>query len=274
MAASNSSRLRGARLPHEFPVIKIPEDAEVNEYHVSYSLKTAGGDVGVRLDRNCVRCFGTPDALVAAGIVLPDWIPVRRRSQCVALTESGLQVRIGGAGRPKGLYMHVSDFLCEAGKYQARWSLPRNSRLMAETDRLLLLEKREKEIQSARELVASWPSSASEFRERIGEGVDRMLTVVEACCAGGVGLPTVKYGGYRFDDAAIARVYELSDELREVMEAGGVVLDSKLREQSAPACIAEEMLGSDAAYADSPIQYGGNVVPFRKPCKLNGPRPL
>lgn len=275
MAAFNSSRSRGARIPHEFPAIEIPEDAEVSEYRVSFSLKTAGGDVGVTLDRGFVRCFGTPDALVAAGIVLLDWIPVGRRSQCVAFTESGLQVRIGGRGRPKGLYMHVSDYLCEAGKYQAGWSLPRNSRLMAEADRLLLREKREKEIRSAKKLVASWPKSSAAFRERAVGRVDTLLQFVEAHCTDGMpgAYPGEQYGGYRFDDATIARVYALSDELLGIVEAGGIVLDIELRKKQTPACIAEEVLAPDAAPADNPIQYGGNVVPFRKPCN-SGPKPL
>ncbi|MDO9007865.1 MAG: hypothetical protein Q7U80_06560 [Thiobacillus sp.] len=136
-------------------------------------------------------------------------------------------------------------------------------------------QRREQEIQAARALVASWPKSSTGFRERAAGRVDTLLQFVEAHCTDG--MPSAwageQYGGYRFDDATIARVYALSDELLEVVKAGGVVLDIELRKKQTPACIAEEVPGPGAAHAHSPIQYGGNVVPFRKPCN-SGPKPL
>ncbi|KVW93329.1 hypothetical protein ABW22_14440 [Thiobacillus denitrificans] len=131
-----------------------------------------------------------------------------------------------------------------------------------------------KEIETAKALVASWPKSAAAFRERAAGRVDTLLQFVKAHCTDGMpgAWAGEQYGGYRFDDATVARVNALSDELLEIVKAGGVVLDIELRKKQTPACIAEEVPESDA-YAESPIQYGGNVVPFRKPCHL-GPKPL
>ncbi len=125
-------------------------------------------------------------------------------------------------------------------------------------------QRRAEEIQAANALVASWPKSPREFRERASDWIERHLDFVAAHCTDGLPTAMPGYGGYRFDDATMARVYELSDELLRIVEAGGVVLDADLRKQQTPACIAGEVLAPDAAHADNPIQYGGNVVPFRR----------
>ncbi len=119
-----------------------------------------------------------------------------------------------------------------------------------------------KEIQAARTLVASWPESTREFRERTGRSVGVWLDTIERLFDDG------KSGGYRFDDGTISRVYELADQLREMAEAGGIVMDMELRKKHTPGCISEEVIAADMDYATKQknlsIQYGVNVVLFRK----------
>jgi hypothetical protein len=111
--------------------------------------------------------------------------------------------------------------------------------------------KREQQIQSARKEVASWPESAGDYRGRIQR--------YAALTMDGLGrwLYDGYLGGYRFDDAALGRLYEISQELLELVESGGIVLDPELRKKWTPGCIA------DASVLDATC-IGGNVIPFRQ----------
>lgn len=118
-------------------------------------------------------------------------------------------------------------------------------------------KKKEQKIQSARREVASWPKSAGDYR-------GRMQRIAAGTMDGFTRWLYEGYlGGYRFDDAALSRLYEITDELRELVEAGGIVMDPELRKKWTPDCITDELLEA-AAPAPETTVLGGNVIPFRQ----------
>lgn len=117
--------------------------------------------------------------------------------------------------------------------------------------------KREQEIQSARKTVASWPESAGVYRDRLRRYIAGATYGIERWLDGG------HLGGFRLDDPALARLYEISGELRELVESGGIVMDPELRKKATPACIEEELGVADTS-APEATQLGGNVIPFRQ----------
>lgn len=272
-----------------FPGRDRPEHGHVTDFAPGVSKSEAPwGDVFT----------GTAESLSSAGLVRRDQLPGQPGMRKVTVTiladgslpkgsptancrEADEPGAIRISRKTKTLYevcIHVSDEeeqrrRDEYSRAEREWenrmmSLPRPAPLCRPS-------QERKEIQAAKSLVASWPKSSAAFRERAVGRVDTMLQFVEAHCTDGMpgAYPGEQYGGYRFDNATIARVYALSDELLEIVKAGGVVLDIELRKRQTPACIAEEVLASDADHADNPIQYGGNVVQFRKP-GTRGPKPL
>lgn len=200
---------------------------------------------------------GTREALIQHGITRDGPFPGdpgEKKTTCNAVDPLGREIRILRAS--KTTFAVFRDLSEEEEAFLAQ------------------KQRREKEIQAARTLVDSWPKSPREFRDRASNWIKNHLNFVEAHCTDGLPTALPGYGGYRFDDATIARVYELSDELLGIVEAGGVVLDADQRKRQTPACIAGEVLASDAAHADDHILHGGNVIPFRKLCCSLGPKPL
>lgn len=231
---------------------------------------------------------GTAESLSAAGIVRCDQLPGQpgMRKTCVTILADGSlpqgaptarchEARDPGAKtiyrKSKTLYaVHVMashhEQTCrrdEHSRADREWearmrSLPRPSPLCCTSH---------KEIQAAKALVASWPSSSADFRESARMYTDAVLMMLEPKLFDG------KNGGYRYNDATTRKIKALAGQLRGLVEGGGIVKDLELRKQQIPACISESALAADTAHADNPIQYGGNVVPFRKPRSL-GPKPL
>ena len=128
-----------------------------------------------------------------------------------------------------------------------------------------------KEIQTAKALVASWPSSSADFRESARTYTDAVLMMLEPKLFDG------KDGGYRYNDATARKIKALAGQLRGLVEGGGIEKDLELRKQQIPACISEPALAADASHAiehaTSSPQCDGNVIPFRMPSRL-GPKPL
>lgn len=105
------------------PVLAIPDDAEVAEQVVEFPIHTGDGRVGVgiavRLDDVRVCCQGSWEALVAAGIVMRDWLVTNRISSWCICFDGGMpSQRIGTRGRPKGQYMRI---FYVHGEYRADW---------------------------------------------------------------------------------------------------------------------------------------------------------
>lgn len=118
-----------------------------------------------------------------------------------------------------------------------------------------------KEIETAKALVASWPSSSADFRESARTYTDAVLMMLEPKLFDG------KDGGYRYNDATERKIKALVGQLRGLVEGGGIEKDIELRKQQIPACISDSALADDTSHATekakSSPQYGGNVVPFR-----------
>ncbi|OJZ17954.1 MAG: hypothetical protein BGP21_06480 [Thiobacillus sp. 65-29] len=207
---------------------------------------------GVKIEHHwwghCAR--GTREALIQHGITR-EWPfpgdPGEKKTTCKTIDPLGREISIRRASKTT---FSVYRDLNEEEKAAQEQS-----------------EKCEKELRQAKELVASWPRTTREYRDQTGRMIGSLLDGIEREFSSGMS------GGYRLHDSALNRVYELTAELRGMVEAGGVVMDLSLREQWTPDCIAEEVSASGVAYADNPIQCGGNVVPFRKPCQL-GPKLL
>jgi hypothetical protein len=115
--------------------------------------------------------------------------------------------------------------------------------------------KHEQHIQSARNEVAAWPVSAGDYRGRMHRYIGATMDGVERWLDAG------RLGGYRFDDAALGRLYEISDELGKLVESGGIVMDPELRRKAAPDCIRDELLARETP---APEALGGNVIQFRQ----------
>jgi hypothetical protein len=233
---------------------------------------------------------GTAESLSAAGLVRLDQLPGQpgmRKVTVTILADGSLpkgaptancrEAREPGTTRitrkSKALYevcLHVSDEeeqrrRDEHSRAEREWenrmmSLPRPAPLCCTS-------QERKEIEAAKKLVASWHKSPASFRESALNSADACLGMLEAKLLDG------ESGGWRYNDATAHKIERLADQIMGLIKTGHIVEDIALKEKHTPACIAEEMLGSGAAYADSPFQYGGNVVPFRKPCHL-GPKPL
>lgn len=129
------------------------------------------------------------------------------------------------------------------------------------------LDAKKAEVERATKLVESWPKTASAYREEAHKWGYLQLDFLAGYLFDG------KEGGYRYDDDTASRIQPLVDELMYLIETGPIVKDMELRAEYTPACIAEKVLACDAPPDDLKNQYGGNVVPFRKPCHL-GPKPL
>lgn len=104
----------------EGPTVIIPDDARIDESGwAKYAIETAFGSVEIQADNgDIIRCIGAAEALVAAGIVNVDWIVEGKKSWCVAFDEAGPDVRIGGRGRPKGIYINIDRYGCDRSEHR------------------------------------------------------------------------------------------------------------------------------------------------------------
>lgn len=113
------------------------------------------------------------------------------------------------------------------------------------------------DARQAKLVVDSWPESAGDYRGRVHRYVVATMEGVERLLDAG------RLGGYRFDDVALGRLYEISDDLRELVEAGGIGMDPELRKKWTPDCIGDELPVPDTP-APEAAGLGGNVIPFRR----------
>lgn len=126
--ADTKNSSTGPALLTEPPTIDIPDDAEINEHGwAAFPIATAAGAVEVSTYTRDATCIGTPKALIAAGIINADWIVEDRKSWCVSFDETGPHVRIGGRGRPKGAYVGIDSYCCDADEYRVRFALTREN---------------------------------------------------------------------------------------------------------------------------------------------------
>ncbi|MFA6064150.1 MAG: hypothetical protein WC736_16290 [Gallionella sp.] len=132
-------------------------------------------------------------------------------------------------------------------------------RIWSDEEKVLLehRRKREQENQAERNAVAAWPKSAGDYRERMRRYVNATMEATERWLDAG------RLGGYRFDDAALQRFYEISDELVGMVEAGGIVMDPELRRKATPDCMVDE-LPFENTPAPEAAWSGGNVIQFRQ----------
>lgn len=136
-------------------------------------------------------------------------------------------------------------------------SIQRNSKYLfsvrldwTDEEKAALKQKSEidKEIESAERLVASWPKSATAYREEMLKTMGFSLRMMEIL------LTTGSAGGYRYDADTSLRFNLVADQLRRLIEAGPIIKDLALREQHIPACIAKKVLAVDAAKRDKQFQ--------------------
>lgn len=106
----------------------------------------------------------------------------------------------------------------------------------------------DKEIEGAQRLVASWPKSATAYREEMLKTMGFSLRMMEIL------LTTGSAGGYRYDADTSLRFNLIADQLRKLIEVGPIIKDLALREQHTPACIAKAVLAVDAAKRDKQFQ--------------------
>jgi hypothetical protein len=264
-----------------FPGRDRPEPGRVTDFAPGVSKREGlWGDVFT----------GTAESLISAGLVRRDQLPGQpgmRKVTVTILADGSLPKGAPTANCPeadepgairisrktKTLYevcIRVSDeeeqrrrdeYSRADREWEARMmSLPRPAPLCRTSQEL-------KEIEAAKKLVASWPKTSEAFRKSATDTADFWLGMLEGKLFDG------ESGGWRYNDATAHKIERLVDQIIGLIKTGAIVEDIALKEKHTPACIAEEVLGSDAAYGESPTQYGGNVVPFRKPCHL-GPKPL
>ncbi len=181
---------------------------------------------------------GTRQALIQHGITLEGPFPGdpgEKKTRCQAIDPLGREIRITRSSKTTfSVYRDFSD----------------EERALAEQR-----EKRDQKIQAARKEVALWPESAGDYRSRMRLYIQLVMDGLERRLDAGY------LGGYRFDEDALSRVYEISDELRTLVECGGIVMDPELRRKATPDCIADELLDAPAPDATG---RGGNVIPFRQ----------
>lgn len=183
---------------------------------------------------------GTREALIQHGITLEGPFPGdpgEKKATCKAIDPLGREI-----------------FIRRSSK--TTFSVSRD---LSEEEKVLLEQrrKREKEIQAARNAVASWPVSAGDYRGRMHRYVVSTMEAAERWCDAG------RLGGYRFDDAALERLYQISDELLELIKSGGIVMDPELRKKAMPDCIRDDLLEA-ATPAPEAAERGSNVIPFRR----------
>lgn len=262
-----------------FPGRARPEHGYVTDFAPGVSkLEAARGDVFT----------GTAESLSSAGLVRRDQLPGQpgmRKVTVTILADGSLPKGSPTANCPeadepgairisrktKTLYevcIRVSDEeeqrrRDEHSRADREWearmmSLPRPAPLCRPG-------QERKEIEAAKKLVASWHKSSAAFRESATDVADFLFGMLEGKLFDG------ESGGWRYNDATTHKIERLVNQIIGLIKTGTIVEDIALKEKHTPACIAEEVLASDAAHADN--QYGGNVVPFRKPCRL-GSKPL
>lgn len=257
-----------------FPGRDRPEHGHVNDFAPGVSkLAAPWGDVFT----------GTAESLSSAGLVRRDQLPGQPGMRKVTVTiladgsfpkgaptancrEADEPGAIRISRKSKALYevcIRVSDeeeqrrrdenFRADR-EWEARMmSLPRPTPLCRTSQEL-------KEIEAAKKLVDSWHKSSAAFRESASNSADIILGMLEGELFDG------DCGGWRYNDATAHKIERLVDQIIRLIKTGAIVEDIALREKHTPACIADEVLGSGAPYADNPVLYGGNVIPFRRPC--------
>lgn len=99
-----------------FPMIAIPETTGIDAYgHCDFNIATDEGEIAVSGGRGWAgsrssgnfRCSGSCRAFFASGIVAREWFVPNRDSWSVVFGKDGPQVRVGGKGTPKGLYVQI-----------------------------------------------------------------------------------------------------------------------------------------------------------------------
>jgi hypothetical protein len=113
---------------------------------------------------------------------------------------------------------------------------------------------REGMIERAWDKVNSWPKSTDAFRESALYLADIGLAALKVKLIDGC------EGGYRLSDEAAGRFAQLADEMMGLIKTGSIVLDQRLRDGYIPSCILKDV---KAAEESAPVQYVGNVLPFR-----------
>lgn len=114
---------------------------------------------------------------------------------------------------------------------------------------------REEEIQRAHQLVNSWPKTGNAFRETAIETADFWLGILEKKLIDG------ESGGWRYDDATSKKIEHLVDQMIELIKAGAIVEDIAIKEKHTPACIAAEVLASEAKLVEIPrYTVDGNII--------------
>jgi hypothetical protein len=109
--------------------------------------------------------------------------------------------------------------------------------------------RREADIEIATKLMELWPNSAAEYRKRSADYLEKIFLMVENLLAKGAA-----GGGYRYNDDAVLRVSLMFDQLRQLVETGGIVFDRQLRDERIPACIRESVTALDEARSDKTFQ--------------------
>lgn len=224
---------------------------------------------------------GAALSLVAAGLITYDRLPGQpgmRKTRVTILPDGSLSSGAPTANHGAG---HKPGAICITRKSKATYcvdvTLPNHEQERRREDHargerewearmkslprpepLCVTSTQRQEIQAARDLMGSWHKSADTFRNSAFDHADLILGMLESKLIDGA------EGGYRLSDDAARRFEGLVDEMIELIKTQRIVMDHELRNKHTPACLAKEVLRSDAAYAGSPIQYGGNVVPFRR----------
>ena len=93
--------------------------------------------------------------------------------------------------------------------------------------------QQELEIERATGLVASWPKTASAFREMASRWASLYLVMLEEKLVEGEG-----GGGFRYDPETARKIEQHVDGLLDLVETGTVVMDFEARKQATPACLA------------------------------------
>lgn len=164
------------------PALEIPDDAKMDhESRAGFHVQSGAGtiEVGVHawsIDPLAeVCCGGTWPALLAAGLVAPDWFIEDRQSWCVVFINGSPQVRSGGRGRPKGRYVRLVR-RSKGGDFYVRWEVTpvESARYRVRLEELWRRSgKARDETDSSKTAVTAWPPSLahSYLQDKLGEAL-------------------------------------------------------------------------------------------------------
>lgn len=221
--AKHETVISAAELPYTFPVVVVPDDADISEYGISFELGLGCNKTAFYWHRNSEtwRLSGKRDAVLKQLSLRPEWMPGypgNNVSSQIVILEEGIPRVVRGnlRGARKGLswlrIVHKSRISLDVAYFPPMEHRQQAKALVDAARERIQAERERAKVKHERDMAYK-PLSRGEFRRDWLNMVDMAMSVNEGRSEG---------CGFSFNKESMDRINRAFTELRSAVAEGGV----------------------------------------------------